>query len=69
VRALHSAGDRASPGDHNVGYGAMNLIVFCGLWPGAMYALYLIALRQRFRILDARAARAAMESAKTEVAS
>ncbi|MFO0586373.1 MAG: hypothetical protein U0441_02475 [Polyangiaceae bacterium] len=56
VRALHAAGDRAMPGDRFAGYGAVNLAVFCAVWPAAMFALYVIAVRQRFRIIDARRA-------------
>lgn len=54
IRALHAAGDRAMPADRPAGYGAVNLAVFCVLWPGAMLALYVVAVRQRSRILDAK---------------
>jgi hypothetical protein len=50
VRALHAAGDFVSPRARSVGYGAVNLGVFCGLWPAGMYALWLVALRQRRRL-------------------
>ena len=50
VGALHAAGDALAPARPGIGYGAANLIVFCAVWPGGMYALYLIALRQRRRI-------------------
>ena len=52
VRALKAAGDRAVPSDRFVGYGAVNLAVFCAVWPAMMFALYVIAVRQRFRIID-----------------
>jgi hypothetical protein len=54
VAALHRAGRLSSR--PLVGYGAANLALFCAVWPGAMYVLYLIALRQRFRLRDARRA-------------
>ncbi|MGH7297185.1 MAG: hypothetical protein ACRELB_19760 [Polyangiaceae bacterium] len=47
VDALHTAGDAVSPGARGVGYGAVNLAVFCALWPAGTYALWVIALRQR----------------------
>jgi hypothetical protein len=47
VLGLHDLGDRLAPGDRFSGYRAANLIVFCALWPAAMYGLYLVALRQR----------------------
>ncbi len=50
VAALHAAGSAAFPGQPGAGYGAMNLLAFCVLWPGLMYALYLTALRQRDRL-------------------
>ncbi len=58
VDALHAAGDIVSPSAPGAGYGAVNLAVFCALWPGAMYALWVIAVRQRARILALRRSRA-----------
>lgn len=46
IRALYRAGGLLSR-DRATGYGAANLLFFCGLWPGAMYALAVVALRQR----------------------
>ena len=57
VRALFVAGDRAMPSHPLAGYGAVNLAVFCVLWPGVMFALYVIAVQQRSRILEARRGR------------
>jgi hypothetical protein len=56
VRLLHTAGRRISdqPG---VGYGAANLLLFCALWPGALYGLYLVCVRQRLEIRALRRAR------------
>lgn len=47
---LHRFGDRLAPASSFVGYQAANLIVFCAAWPGGMYVLYLVALRQRRRL-------------------
>ncbi|MEZ4299608.1 MAG: hypothetical protein R3B70_31960 [Polyangiaceae bacterium] len=57
VRALRAAGNSAMPSQGLAGYGAVNLAVFCVLWPGAMFALYILAVRQRFRIQDAKRGR------------
>jgi len=54
VDALHAAGDAVSPRAPGLGYGAVNLAVFCALWPGAMLALWVIAVRQRARIIALR---------------
>jgi hypothetical protein len=58
VRALHRMGDALSPKDTFVGYGAVNLAVFCVGWPGAMYALWGFALRTRAARLALRRGRA-----------
>jgi hypothetical protein len=50
VDALHSWGNAMAPGAPGLGYGAVNLAVFCALWPAGMYGLWLVALRQRHRI-------------------
>jgi hypothetical protein len=47
IQALGQAGRALWPRDPRRGYALANLLVFCVLWPGAMYALYLVALRQR----------------------
>ena len=57
IRALHGMGRVMAPGRGNVGYGAANLLVFCLVWPAGMYALYLVALRQRRQLREARGAR------------
>jgi hypothetical protein len=54
VRALHGMGQAMAPGRGNVGYGVANLLVFCVAWPAGMYALWLVALRQRRRLRQAR---------------
>ncbi len=56
IRALQAAG-RAASHDERLGYGAANLLVFCVLWPGAMYALLLLGLRQRAALRELRAPR------------
>jgi hypothetical protein len=56
VRALHAAGRSFGPDASGAGYGAANLAVFCAAWPGAMYALYLVALRQRAQLVAAKIA-------------
>jgi hypothetical protein len=58
VDALHAAGDVVSPRSPGLGYGAVNLAVFCAVWPGMMYALWVIAVRQRARIIALRRGRA-----------
>jgi hypothetical protein len=50
VDALHAGGDRVSPHATGIGYGVVNLAVFCAAWPGGMLALWIVALRQRRRI-------------------
>ena len=59
VRALHGMGQAMAPGRGNIGYGAANLLVFCLLWPAGMYALWLVALRQRRQLRAARSVAAA----------
>lgn len=59
IVALHTPGNVLVPGRPDLGYGAANLIVFCIVWPGGMYALYLVALRQRRRLHELRRERAA----------
>jgi hypothetical protein len=50
VRALHAAGDRIAPDAPGIGYGIVNLIVFCLAWPAAMWALWIVFWRQRRQI-------------------
>ncbi len=50
VRGLYQLGGALMPGDTFGGYGAANLLVFCALWPGGMFALWCIGLRQRDRL-------------------
>lgn len=47
VEALHRMGDAVSPSNTFVGYGAVNLAIFCAAWPGAMFGLWVFALRTR----------------------
>ena len=54
VGALYALGHVLVPGRGGLGYGAANLLVFCVIWPGVMYALYVVALRQRRRLRDLR---------------
>ncbi|MDI1431363.1 hypothetical protein [Polyangium sorediatum] len=50
IAGLKAAGKAVVPKDPHVGYGVVNLAVFCVAWPGIMYALYLVALAQRRKI-------------------
>ncbi|MDI1480287.1 hypothetical protein [Polyangium sp. y55x31] len=54
IAGLKAAGKAVVPGAPHVGYGVVNLVVFCVVWPGIMYALYLGALWQRRKILALR---------------
>jgi len=56
VGALHAAGDAVSPRARGIGYGAVNLVVFCAAWPAGTYALWIVALRQRRALAALRAA-------------
>lgn len=47
VRALHRGGSLLLPGHPREGYGLINLLIFCVLWPAAMWGLYLVAVGQR----------------------
>lgn len=49
IKALFRVGSGLSS-DRSKGYGAANLLVFCGVWPGLMYVLAVKALRQRLAI-------------------
>jgi hypothetical protein len=46
IRGLFALGRAFSP-DRARGYGAANLLVFCLLWPGLMYGLWVVFWRQR----------------------
>jgi len=54
IGGLKAAGKAVVPGAPFVGYGVVNLAFFCVLWPGLMYALYLVALWQRRKIIEYR---------------
>lgn len=54
IRGLYTLG-RVFSGNRSVGYGVANLVVFCLAWPALMYALWVIAWRQRFEIRRLRA--------------
>ena len=47
---LSTLGAVLVPGRPAAGYGAANLAVFCALWPGTMYLLWLVALVQARRL-------------------
>lgn len=51
VRGLFRLGARLHP-DRMRGYGAANFLVFCLAWPGLMYALWVIAWKQRAALRD-----------------
>lgn len=50
VRGLHWLGRLAMPHNPRQGYGLVNLVIFCALWPALMWGLYLKALAQRRRL-------------------
>lgn len=50
VDALHAGGDAVSPHARGIGYGIVNLAVFCAAWPAGMLALWIVAIGQRRRI-------------------
>lgn len=50
IDALYAFGSVLVDGDRGRGYGAANLVVFCAVWPGTMYALWLIAVVQRHHL-------------------
>jgi hypothetical protein len=52
VRGLHWLGRLAMPHNPRQGYGLVNLVIFCALWPALMWGLYLKALAQRRRLAD-----------------
>lgn len=54
IRALFSVG-RGLSRDRALGYGAANLLLLCVAWPGLMYALWVVAWRQRLALRAARA--------------
>ncbi|MDI1446301.1 hypothetical protein [Polyangium sp. 6x1] len=54
IGGLKAAGRAVVPGAPHMGYGVVNLAVFCVAWPGIMYGLYLVALSQRRKILALR---------------
>jgi hypothetical protein len=47
IHALKRAGTALVPSNPAVGYGVVNLLVFCFLWPGLMLGLLVVAVRQR----------------------
>lgn len=47
IIALKRAGSALVPSNPAVGYGVVNLLVFCVLWPGLMFGLLAVAVRQR----------------------
>jgi hypothetical protein len=46
IRALYRMGGVLLPGRPREGYGLANLLVFCLVWPGLMWGLYLVAVAQ-----------------------
>lgn len=57
VGALHQAGSAILPTRPNEGYGLVNLLLFCVVWPGAMWLLLGLALNQRLRLRELRRSR------------
>jgi hypothetical protein len=49
IRGLFSIGSQLSD-RRDVGYGSANLLVFCVVWPGLMYVLAVVAIRQRLAL-------------------
>ncbi|NOU32142.1 MAG: hypothetical protein HOO96_29920 [Polyangiaceae bacterium] len=54
IHGLFALGSQLS-GRRDVGYGSANLLVFCVLWPGLMYVLAVVAIRQRLALRARRA--------------
>ena len=52
VGLLHKAGSAIMPRKPNHGYAVVNLAVFCVLWPGLMWLLYGIAIKQRLELRE-----------------
>ena len=52
VHGLHAIGRVLMPDRPNEGYGLANLLLFCLLWPGAMWGLYLLAAWQAIRLRE-----------------
>jgi hypothetical protein len=52
VHGLHWLGRLAMPHNPRQGYGLVNLVIFCVLWPALMWGLYLKALAQRRRLAE-----------------
>lgn len=50
VHGLHVLGRWAMPHSPRQGYGLVNLVIFCVLWPSLMWGLYLVAIGQRRRL-------------------
>lgn len=46
IRALYGLGGVLVPGHSRKGYGLANLLLFCAVWPGLMWGLYLVAVAQ-----------------------
>lgn len=47
IVGLRHLGAALVPGQPRQGYGLANLLVFCVAWPGVMWGLYWVAVRQR----------------------
>lgn len=47
IVGLRHLGAALLPGQPRQGYGLANLLVFCVAWPGVMWGLYWVAVRQR----------------------
>lgn len=52
VHVLKQAGSKIMPAHPNEGYGVVNLLVFCVIWPGFMLWLYAVAVRQRLELRE-----------------
>lgn len=52
VHGLHWLGRRAMPSRPQQGYGLVNLVLFCLLWPALMWGLYLKALSQTLALRE-----------------
>lgn len=50
IGALKRAGTAMVPSNPSIGYGVANLLFFCVLWPGLMFGLLVVAVRQRREI-------------------
>lgn len=54
IRGLYRMGSVLLPGRPREGYGLANLVVFCAVWPGLMWGLFLVAVAQARELRELR---------------